>query len=79
MCCETLCMAIVTRLEEAMKSGSQGMSSFLEEPADKTATSRRTSATAPVNGPTLEKVSKNSNTRAFTAYTHVTKGSRCRA
>jgi hypothetical protein len=58
ICSETLDTATVVRLTDAMKSGSQGMSSFLEEPADTTAASRRTSATAAVNGPNLCKVSK---------------------
>ncbi len=58
ICSETLDTATVIRLTEAIKSGNQGMSSFLEEPADTTAASRRTRATAAVNGPNLGKVSK---------------------
>lgn len=54
MCCEILWMATVIKLKQAMKIGSHGMSSFLEGPADKTAMSRRTSATAAVNGPNLD-------------------------
>jgi hypothetical protein len=45
------------RLKEAMNTGSQGMSSFLEDPADRTAPSRMMRATAQVNEPNLNTIS----------------------
>jgi hypothetical protein len=54
-------MATVIRLNEAMKSGSQGVSSFLEGPAARTARKRRTRAAAAVKGPNLDTVSNHSS------------------
>lgn len=48
-------MTIVMRLTKAMKSGSQGMRSFLAAGFARTATRRRVSAAAAVNRPNLKK------------------------
>jgi len=49
-------MTIVMRLTKAMKSGSQGMRSFLAAGFARTATRRRVTAAAAVNRPNLKRV-----------------------
>jgi hypothetical protein len=54
--CEISYKATVIRLIDATNSGSHGISSVLEDPAARTAMSRKMRAAAAVNGPNLARV-----------------------